>query len=821
MKNKFFITLFFLFNIFLLNNVYSQDFNFETNEIEIKDEGNIIEGRGGVIVTSNDNIIINSEESFYDKKKQELILTGNVVYKNTLKKISIQAEKITYDKYNEVITTYGNTIYEDRLEEFFLETKSIEYKKKDELIKTFDKAKINVKNKYTVEADKIVFNQKKSQISSELEADITDKKGNVFNFDNYTFYFNDEKVKAGNLNLIDSEKNNLIIKEAIIDLVKNEIVGKDVDLNLNKSTFGNEKNEPRLKGKSIISNDNESIIYKGAFTTCAKRDNDKCPPWAIYADEVNHDKNQKIIRYKNAWLEIYDKPILYFPKFFHPDPTVKRQSGFLAPTFYSSNNFGQSIQIPYYNVISENSDLTISPRVFFDNNIIVQNEYRRANKNSSFIGDFSFNKEDESFNTHLFSNLSGRKNDFDFELNVETVSNDNYLKTNNIKSPLINSLTVLNSFIEIRKSEENYEFTSSIESYEDLSKPDSDKYEFIYPKYSYSKTLNRDLKQKGELRFFSTGHQKHRDTNVYEGVLVNDLTYNSDQSFSKRGFASNYTLLLKNVNTNGINSSSLKEDDSYSLLSQLLFETKFPLRKEKGDNYSLLTPILSARYSPNKSKNMKNLDKRINYENIFSINRISENDTIEEGQSVTMGFEYEKYISNKKIIDFNLATNFSDQAKPDLPLKTSLNEKNSDIVGDLTISPSDYLKLGYEFSLDNNLGNSNFNLVKADFDNNHFKTSFEYLEEDNHVGEKSYISNKTSLVINESKSISLGTRKNLDKDITEYYNLIYEYKNDCLIAAVEYNKNFYLDENIRPEQNLFFSIKIIPFAEIKSPGVKK
>ena len=72
-----------------------------------------------------------------------------------------------------------------------------------------------------------------------------------------------------------------------------------------------------------------------------------------------------------------------------------------------------------------------------------------------------------------------------------------------------------------------------------------------------------------------------------------------------------------------------------------------------------------------------------------------------------MGIEYEKYISNKKIIDFNLATNFSDQAKPDLPLKTSLNNKNSDIVGDLTISPSDYLKLGYEFSLDNNLNNSN------------------------------------------------------------------------------------------------------------------
>ena len=149
-----------------------------------------------------------------------------------------------------------------------------------------------------------------------------------------------------------------------------------------------------------------------------------------------------------------------------------------------------------------------------------------------------------------------------------------------------------------------------------------------------------------------------------------------------------------------------------------MFETKFPLRKEKGNNSSLLTPIISARYSPNKSKNMKNLEKRINYENIFSMNRISENDTVEEGQSITIGLEYEKYILNNKIIDFNLASNFSDQAKPDLPTKTSLNSKNSDIVGELTISPSDYLKLGYEFSLDNNLNNSNFNLVKADFNNN-------------------------------------------------------------------------------------------------------
>ena len=57
----------------------------------------------------------------------------------------------------------------------------------------------------------------------------------------------------------------------------------------------------------------------------------------LKADEIIHDKN-KIINYKNVWFELYDQPIIYFPKFFHPDPTVKRQSGFLAPSITSARS---------------------------------------------------------------------------------------------------------------------------------------------------------------------------------------------------------------------------------------------------------------------------------------------------------------------------------------------------------------------------------------------------------------------------------------------------------------------------------------------------
>ena len=75
-------------------------------------------------------------------------------------------------------------------------------------------------------------------------------------------------------------------------------------------------------------------------------------------------------------MKLYDKPVFYFPKFFHPDPTVKRQSGFLIPSIATSTNSGNSLSIPYFNALADNKDFTFSPRIYFNNDILVQNEYR-------------------------------------------------------------------------------------------------------------------------------------------------------------------------------------------------------------------------------------------------------------------------------------------------------------------------------------------------------------------------------------------------------------------------------------------------------------
>ena len=82
---------------------------------------------------------------------------------------------------------------------------------------------------------------------------------------------------------------------------------------------------------------------------------------------------EKTINYLNAWLEVYDKPVLYFPKFFILT-LLWKDSQVFDSTIKWPGNTGTSIQIPYYKVIADNEDMTIQPRLFTNNDIILQNE---------------------------------------------------------------------------------------------------------------------------------------------------------------------------------------------------------------------------------------------------------------------------------------------------------------------------------------------------------------------------------------------------------------------------------------------------------------
>ena len=786
MSNKL-IFKFLLIFLFYQNILSAEIFTIESAEIEILDKGNITKATNGVKIISNDGIEINGRDLIYNKEKSVLKIIGNVILNDKKNNIVTKGEEYIYFKNEEKIISIGKT-------------------------------KSHIKNTYYLEGDDLIYERKLSEIYSDKKTKIEDSQNNIFFAEKFKFNFITSILKAKNLSLFDNKKNQYYLDFALVNLKDNKFLGSDISIDFEDSLFGNNENDPRLKGNSLISEENNTTVYKGSFTTCNQEDK-KCPPWSMYAEEIIHKKDEKKIEYKNAWLKIYDKPVLYFPYFFHPDPTVKRQSGFLMPSFKNSNNSGTSIQIPYYKVISERKDLTLFPRLFLDNEALLQTEYRQANKNSDLVLDLSVNKDDDNIKNHFFADLSSNKQDQTLNLHLETVSNDTYLKTKNITSPIINDNSSLNSYINYNSFNEYSSFEVSFEVYENLNETSSDRYEYIFPNFNYEKYLYNDSDINGDFTFNARGYQKNYDTNSDEAVLINDIKYSSFSSINSKinGMVTNYNLLLRNLNSTSENSDSLKDGEDHKILSTIIFESKLPLKKENQNSKSILSPKFSARYSPNATKNNSDLNKSINYEGIFALDRIDDT-AVEGGVSFTSGIEYS--LTNKedqKIINLSFANIIRTDENPDLPKLYGFSEKRSDFIGEFGFSPSKFFDLNYQFSVDKDLSKTNYNLLKTNININNFVTSFEFLEEDNYLNENSYLINETKLNFDNNNSIGFGASKNLDQNITNYYNLIYEYENDCLTAAIEYNKSYYTDADLKPEENILFSIKIIPFGKVSSP----
>ena len=109
--------------------------------------------------------------------------------------------------------------------------------------------------------------------------------------------------------------------------------------------------------------------------------------------------------------------------------------------------------------------------------------------------------------------------------------------------------------------------------------------------------------------------------------------------------------------------------------------------------------------------------------------------------------------------------------------------------------------------------------VNATISVNNFVTEFNFIEENGEIGSTHTLSNKSSYEIDKNNFLSFSTRRNKEINLTEYYNLTYEYKNDCLTASITYNKDYYSSGNIKPSEELFFNITLIPLGSTKTGSI--
>ena len=857
MLNKFKILIFILF-IFQFNILQAQDqFNFDVTEIEIKENGNKFFGLKRGTITTDSGLVINADKFIYDKILNILDAHGNVKIIDKLNNYTIYTNKITYLKNDEIIFTKGdskavndNTVIlaqefkylkktnlliaknkvtiNDPDEDIVIFSQEITYDQNKNVIFTEGFTEARVQNKYNFYSKNVFYNKQNAELSSKKKTQVLDDKYNLYELDKFNYSKKEFLLKGENVKIKTNFNSNInsdeyFFESGFFDLDNRNFNASNTKISMQKSIFGNIENDPRLFGVTSFKEGKITQVNKGIFTSCKKREG--CPPWSIQAQKIIHDKKKKQLIYDHAFIKVYDFPIVYFPKFFHPDPTVKRQSGLLKPILNESETLGSSLQLPYFKILSTDRDITFRPNIFNNNIFMLQNEYREKTENSTLIADFAFTNGYKSSLSnkkksisHLFAKYKSNLNLNNFissklNINLEKVTNDTYLKVfdGNLSEMAVRpDKNNLISSIDLSLEHDDFNFSTGLTSYETLSGKNSDRYQYVLPYFNFSKNLfeNQDL---FNISFNSSGSNNLKNTNNLRSRIVNDINIESNDYIFDSGLKNKFGTYLKNLNTTGKNDDLYKSSPQVELMGIFEMSSSLPLIKYGEMFNDYIEPKISFRFNPSNMKDYSNSSRKINTSNIFEINRLGLADTFEEGKSLTIGFEYKKErIENiNNYFGFKVGSVFRHDDEVRIPSSSSIKQ-SGDLIGSIQSNLNKNLNFSYDFAIDNNYKTLEYNSFNADFNFNKFSTGIKFIEENGKIGDANSIENTLRYNFDENNYLSFNTRRNRKISFTEYYNLIYEYKNDCLTAGIKYNKTFYQDRDLLPAENFMFSITLFP-----------
>ena len=202
-------------------------------------------------------------------------------------------------------------------------------------------------NNFILTSDQVIYDQNLNKLIAEGNAQLKDPNGSI--------------TRADRLEALDD------FRDAFIQSLS--VVTQD---------------ETRIAAdKAVRREGNVTEFERGRFTPC-KNDAGMPPLWCLSAARIVHDQQAATITYQDAQFELFGVPVLYLPYFQHPDPSVKRQSGFLMPSQSTSSTLGYSIEIPYYFALAPNADFTFHPRYYTDHGVLWQGEWRHRLANGQY-----------------------------------------------------------------------------------------------------------------------------------------------------------------------------------------------------------------------------------------------------------------------------------------------------------------------------------------------------------------------------------------------------------------------------------------------------
>ena len=786
----------------MLNNLNAENINISAKNIKIdkKKELSIFENE---VVINDNNSIIKSDYAEYDKKRNYFILKNNIFLqdKNGNK---FFGEYATFDENKKIFTTLGES-------------------------------KLSTTEGYNVVTLNLVVNLDNNSAFSKNNSIIEDLEGNKINLENFEYNSSNNIFKSiGNIKIKDKMNNSYNFSQIYIDERKKELIGTDSKAYLNTKNFSNDsRNKPRIFSNVVNFKDGKTEFLKSSFTMCDYRKNDKCPPWELNAKKMLHDNKTKTIYYDNAVIKLYDIPIFYIPKLAHPDPTVKRRSGFLVPSYSDTKNLGSGINLPYFWAIDDSKDLTINNRLFGSEHPLFVGDYRQAFKDSFLNINFGYTqgykketaKKKKGDKSHLFSNFVKNfyndENESNIELKLQHVSDKKYLKLYRIDSNLVNynTNTLENSFNFSNYNNKNdifINFETSV--FTSLADTYSDKYEYLLPELSLTKSLFTENKGYGDL---SSNFKIHNyETNKTEKIFTNSIQWNIDQPFDEKLLNGKIMAELKNFNYETNNIDNFREDATSEFFGALGYLASLDLEKKQGNTEHFLKPKILFKAAPNHMKKETG-DFYLHNKNVFSLDRLGSSGNIESGSSMTVGFDY-TFTNENNELDFSLGQIINEKkTNKKMPSSSSLDKRFSDIIGNLNFNNKSNFNLDYDFSLDQNYKETNYNRVNAQFNNDFINFNLKYLNEEKVSSVTEYIEPELQINKGNNTVLSFSGKRNLITNSSEYYKLSYEYINDCLRAGLVYRREFYDDSELESENSLMFKITLSPFASLSSPSFNK
>ena len=183
--------------------------------------------------------------------------------------------------------------------------------------------------------------------------------------------------------------------------------------------------------------------------------------------------------------------------------------------------------------------------------------------------------------------------------------------------------------------------------------------------------------------------------------------------FVKNGLYNDYEFIIKNSNTDSQNSKNYKNEENHYVSGLFQFNSSLPLIKEDNKYQNILSPKLTLKISPNHTKDERNSFTRLDVNNIYSLNRLASDDSLEGGLSITYGNEFKRInkIDSRENFVIKLANNLRLDNNVDLPTNNQMGQKTSNLFGEIAYNPNEYFTTKYNFSKKNNFKDTTYESI--------------------------------------------------------------------------------------------------------------